>query len=207
MISLARGSSFLALSIWLVGGCGTSTPAAPNGGDTSTGGDSSSGAESSSSSGALPAESSSTGPDLAWPPDDGITECMRTCEGPFDCCPAGSEGSCPGAYPYNIDCIEGLCVPGRCESDDECPAADPPLSCRPVGGLPTCVTLCDDDPTVCMQPNTGFSCSAQTDEGEGYCFERCDSGFVPCANQTCDPDSGRCVCSSSGQCLNGWQCA
>jgi hypothetical protein len=203
---LARPARLLA--VWLAGtagSCGT-IESPPETGTTTTSTSSTGEVDAtSSSSGAVP-----TGTDestsIVWPPDDGITECIRTCDGPFDCCPAGSAGSCPGAYPWNIDCVDGLCVPGQCESDADCPAAEPPQACRPVDGLRTCVTLCDADPDVCLQPDTGLACSAATDEGESHCFESCDSPNVFCGNQSCDAQSGRCVCRDSGQCLAGWVC-
>ena len=174
---------------------------------TSTGDPQSSGEKgATSSSSGVPPMATDESTSIAWPEGDGITECIRTCDGPFDCCPAGSEGSCPGAYPWNLDCIAGLCVPGQCESDADCPAGDPPQACRAVNGLRICVTLCDADPEVCTQPNTGLACSATTDEGEGYCFESCDSPNVFCGNQSCDAQSGHCVCRDSGQCLSGWVC-
>jgi hypothetical protein len=166
------------------------------------------GASSTSSSGESTSDSADeSSTSLTWPPDDGITQCIRGCDGPFDCCPAGSEGSCPGPYPWNLDCIDGLCVPGQCTSDADCATADPAQACRAVDGLQICVTLCGDDPTVCTQPNTGLACSGATDEGDAYCFESCDSAGVFCGNGSCDAESGRCVCRDGGQCLNGWVCA
>lgn len=190
-------------------GCADPTPS-PQTGTTSSGGSSTSdqGASSTSSSGESTSDSADeSSTSLTWPPDDGLTECIRGCDGPFDCCPAGSEGSCPGPYPWNLDCIDGLCVPGQCTSDADCPTADPAQACRAVDGLQICVTLCGDDPTVCTQPNTGLACSGATDEGDAYCFESCDSPGVFCGNESCDAESGRCVCRDGGQCLNGWVCA
>jgi hypothetical protein len=191
-------------------GCSDAMPSSETG-TTSAAGSSSgelegSSSSSSSSSGASAGDGSSS-TTLVWPPDDGISECIRTCEGPFDCCPAQSAGSCPGPYPWNLECIDGLCVPGQCTTDADCPAtAGPAQVCRPVDGLRICVTPCADDPNACVQSDTALACSAMTDEGEAYCFRSCDQPDVFCGSQSCDPQSGRCVCRDGGQCINGWVC-
>ena len=189
-----------------VGACGDETSTSDADASSSGAGSSSSEGSSSSSAAAGDSTTAAGSTTLVWPPDDGLTQCIRTCDGPFDCCPAGSEGSCPGPYPWNVDCIDGLCVPGQCASDSDCPTSGPLRACRAVDGLRMCVTLCDDDPEVCAQPDTGLACSGVTDEGASYCAEHCDGPNVFCGNQSCDLESGQCVCTDSGQCIAGWVC-
>jgi hypothetical protein len=139
--------------------------------------------------------SSSTGP----PPGDGILECTETCTVPLDCCLPGTVG-CPGAYPYNVDCRDGVCVPAFCVENDECTVAGE--ECHVVRGVATCVMPCAADPE-CTAPST---CAGSTDDGIAFCFERCDAPGVFCGNETCDPTTGLCLCTSSGQCQFNEDC-
>jgi hypothetical protein len=141
-------------------------------------------------------DSSTTGP----PPGDGVLECIEICTVPLDCCLPGTVG-CPGAYPYNVECRDGVCTPPHCMADDECPNAGD--LCRDVRSVATCVTPCADDSAACTAP---AACVGTTDEGLTFCFERCDAPGVFCGNQTCDADTGLCVCTSSGDCPNNQEC-
>lgn len=156
---------------------------------------------SSSGSTGLGGGEESTGEAIEWPPPDGLNLCMRECEGPWDCCPAGSTGQCPGGYPYNFECFGGYCVPASCESSDEC--ADG-ASCEIVDGIAQCVNVCQGDEDCAGTPATP-TCAGTSDAGMGYCIEHCEVSGVFCGNTSCDPDSGRCVCEP-GQCLAGWSC-
>lgn len=162
-----------------------------------------------SSSGApmpdLPAGSESTGPAWPLPTDDDLLQCVRTCEGPWDCCPPGSEGQCPGTeYPYDYMCIDGLCAFPPCVGDDDCPNAGE--VCRPIRGAPRCVLPCDGDDAPCAAVEPEQTCSGLTDDGQSYCFAHCSTPGVFCGNQTCDQASGECVCTSAGQCQVDWDC-
>jgi len=137
------------------------------------------------------------------PPGDGILQCTEVCTVPLDCCVFGTAG-CPGAYPYNVDCRDGVCVPPHCVEDDECTGAGE--VCRPVRGVATCVTPCADDPEVCTPLGASLACVGTTDDGVSICFERCDEPGVFCGNPTCDPETGLCVCTSSGQCQVNHEC-
>ena len=142
-----------------------------------------------------------TGEAIQWPPDDGLDLCMRECEGPWDCCPAGSTGQCPGTYPYNFECLGGYCVPAACESSAECTDGG---SCEIVDGIAQCVHVCTGDGDCAATPDTP-TCGAMTEAGMGYCIEHCEVAGTFCGNTTCDPASGRCVCEQ-GQCIAGWSC-
>lgn len=136
----------------------------------------------------------------------GPSVCRRTCELPSQCCPPGQAG-CPSLeYPFNYDCVDGLCVPPTCSSDAECEAALVGTSCHPVGGLPVCVVACDDDPDKCSQPNSGQACVGTADDGAMYCMEPCNSGFVDCGVSVCDEQSGLCVCNDDDQCAFDFGC-
>ena len=135
----------------------------------------------------------STGPSWPLPTDDDLLTCVRNCELPADCCPAGSAGQCPsGTYPYNYSCIDGLCVFPPCLADTDCLGAG--------------VLLCDGDDAPCMAVESHLTCSGTTDDGLGYCFEHCATPGVFCGNQTCDQQTGECVCTDVGQCQADWQC-
>ncbi len=138
------------------------------------------------------------------PTDDDVLTCVRSCEGPWDCCPPETAGLCPGvAYPYNYMCIEGVCVSPPCTADADCPGDGE--QCLLVGGGPRCVLPCTDD-IPCQAADSTLTCSAVTDEGAGYCFAHCDNSGVFCGNQTCDSRSGLCLCTGEGQCQSSWLC-
>ncbi len=145
-------------------------------------------------------ESSSTGP----PPGDGILQCTEVCTVPLDCCLPGTPG-CPGAYPFNVDCVDGVCTRPHCEGDEDC--TGDVERCLPVRNVATCVTPCagDGDP-ACLPLGTSWTCEGTTDEGETYCVERCDAPGVFCGNETCDAATGLCVCTESGDCPSNEEC-
>lgn len=173
----------------------------PSDGTTTTG-------DASSSSGSmpdLPAGDESTGPGWPLPTQDDLLTCVRTCELPADCCPANTAGLCPGVtYPYNYACIEGLCVFPPCLADDDC-LGDGEV-CQLVRGFPTCVLPCEGDDGVCAAIDEDQTCSGVSDDGVSYCFTHCSTPGVFCGNESCDPATGECVCTSSGQCQSSWEC-
>ncbi len=138
------------------------------------------------------------------PMGDGILQCTRTCEVPFDCCLPDMPG-CPGAYPNNVACVDGFCRSVGCTSDADCTGQLAGQVCREVRGVPRCVTLCTDD-TPCAIPGPGGACVGMTDDGETTCFTRCDAPGEFCGSTTCDPASGLCVCATSGVCQVDWEC-
>jgi hypothetical protein len=74
-----------------------------------------------------------------------------------------------------------------------------------VRGVAKCVMPCDDD-DACTRPNSAAACVGTTDDGIAICFERCDAPGVFCGNETCDPATGSCVCTSSSQCQFNEEC-
>jgi hypothetical protein len=154
-----------------------------------------------------PATSSTTAPastdasteSTGAPVGDGIKWCVETCTVPAECCLPGTP--CPGPYPNNVACVDGLCTPAACADDSECAAVDPASVCRDVRGTPTCIVPCRG-PDDC----TTGTCDGVDDAGTGFCFVRCDAPGQFCGNQTCDAATGLCVCASDGQCLSDWVC-
>jgi hypothetical protein len=131
--------------------------------------------------------------------------CQNDCELPSDCC-APDDPGCPSVvYPGNFGCVDGVCVPPACESDEECENAFPGTTCHRAFGNPQCVRLCDEDPTICDETQT--ACSGMTDAGLAYCRETCnEGGTLQCFTTTCDEASGLCLCEP-GQCPTGAICA
>lgn len=170
-----------------VGASSSSTTAA----DASTG---------SSSSGGAAGSSSSTGE----PAPEGPPVCTRDCELPSDCC-RPDDPDCPSAiYPGNFGCVNGVCVPPACRSDEECDAVFPGTTCQAIFGHPQCVVVCNDD-TPCEGDE--MACMGQTDDGQGYCRESCvDAGVLACPTTTCDEATGLCLCEL-GDCPTGEICA
>lgn len=197
--------ALLAAGLWAVSGCPAEEDPQPSA-DTSPGStlEATNTTEAPTSTGAA---DETTGPAWPLPTDDDLLTCVRTCEGPWDCCPPNTMGLCPGpAYPYNYMCIDGLCATPPCVADDDCLEADE--RCLTVRGAPQCVRPCegsgDDDP--CPAIASDMTCSGVDDEGQSFCFAHCDNTGVFCGNTSCDSQTGVCVCSSAGQCQSNWDC-
>jgi hypothetical protein len=177
----------------LVLGCEASSP--PSGSsDTGT----STSVSTTSTSTSADASSSESGP----PPGDGILQCVEMCEVPSECCIPGLP--CPGPYPNNVDCQDGLCVEPKCVDDAECDEAAAGTVCRVVRGNPSCVIPCTDD-APCTAAALG-ACVGTDDVGGSFCFIRCDAPGEFCGNETCDAASGLCTCTSDGNCQSDWLC-
>lgn len=194
-------ATFAGLALVLASACTEDREPAPSAGSTSTTG----AGESSGSSSSSGAADESTGPGWPLPTDDDLLTCVRSCEFPSDCCPPDSTGLCPGGFPFNYMCIEGLCVAPPCMADDECTGAGE--VCRPVRGLPSCVLPCDGDDAPCMAADPDLTCMGMTDDGDAYCFAHCSTPGGSCGIQLqCDEASGECVCAGEGQCQTNWLC-
>lgn len=129
--------------------------------------------------------------------------CAKSCETAADCCPEDAPAgapACPGAYPRNWGCDEGLCVPPRCEADADCTIPGR-TSCRLLGGLASCVHDCSAD--------------ADCDEGDvsagglgsaSVCSQAADDGTPFCGppSPLCDDDTD-CLAPGS-HCLDGERC-
>ncbi|MCA9656642.1 MAG: hypothetical protein H6712_05425 [Myxococcales bacterium] len=195
--------TWLAIAVLVVIGCKDDRDPPPQ--QASTG--SSTGSDGNGSTFVAPpdmAAAESTGPGWPLPTDDDLLTCVRSCEGPWDCCPPNSAGVCPGpGYPYNYMCIQEMCVFPPCTADSDCPNAGE--RCLEVAGWPTCVLPCDGD-EPCMAVASDQSCSATADDGSSYCFAHCSNPSVFCGAGSCDEASGKCVCTSDGQCQASWVC-
>ncbi|MEM7160560.1 MAG: hypothetical protein AAF799_47425 [Myxococcota bacterium] len=194
----------LAAGLWAASGCPTNEGESP---ESTPPPDSTLEATNTTEAPTSTGAADSTGPGWPLPTDDELLTCVRTCEGPWDCCPPNTQGLCPGpAYPYNYMCIDGLCVTPPCVADSDC--LDESEQCVSVRGAPRCVRLCDgpgdDDP--CPAIESDQTCSGVDDEGQTFCFAHCDNTGVFCGNTTCDSATGECVCSSKGQCQSNWDC-
>ena len=78
----------------------------------------------------------------------------KPCTVPEDCCEGSQPGipsACDGpleageerSYPNRWSCISDVCVNDGCANDSDCVLPD--LSCVQVGGVGTCVPVCNDD--------------------------------------------------------------
>ena len=200
MRAVARLSS---IALLLLSACAEDRQPPPSDGTTTTA------AATGSSSGEpmpdLPASDESTGPGWPLPTEDELLQCVRTCEGPWDCCPPGTEGQCPGTtYPNNYTCVEGVCVFPPCLEDDDCLGEGE--ACVLVRGYPRCVLPCDGDDAPCAAVQAEQTCAGTSDDGQAYCMAHCSTAGVFCGNQSCDQESGECVCTSAGQCQVDWDC-
>jgi hypothetical protein len=141
--------------------------------------------------------------------------CAKQCEVPADCCPDDApEGApeCPGAYPRNWGCEEGLCVTPRCETDADCTEG----ACRATDGVSSCVRTCSADADCEPEPDPehddGISgglgsiaatCSATSDDGTRICageIPPCESDDDCLAPGSHCLGDGRCGCRADDDC-------
>ena len=137
------------------------------------------------------------------PPVDALPQCRKACDVPAMCCPPGSEG-CPSSdYPFNFGCVDNVCTDAECSGDGDC---DDGFSCVTFEGKSQCLVTCGAG-SDCTAAGADAECIGILDDGSGYCLESCVGNPVACGNATCDEASGRCTCSSSEQCIVGFECA
>ncbi len=123
--------------------------------------------------------------------------CAKRCAVASDCCPPGVAG-CPGEYPQNYDCVDGLCSAPHCTLDAHCGSLAGtqglPLSCVAIGGRFGCTERCasQDD---CHGPTT---CDGRADDGGAICrWSATCSADRPClGNLHCMGGSCRCLLDS-----------
>ncbi len=164
---------------------GTSSSSGAGGG--STGATSGSGATSGAGGAGGTTASTGSGNEFGY--------CGKTCSMDVDCCPAGLP-NCPGAYPYNYSCADGICASPTCSSNEEC-AIIPNAECHPIAGNGSCFVPCavDDD---CV---ADLVCSGQADDGTKYCTTTATGcsmdvdchGYGKCF-------TGACRCQSDADC-------
>jgi len=183
--------------IFFVGACAADGESTSSSASTSSSSSSTSTSTSTSSTTTAPADTS-TGE-----PGDGLFQCVEMCEVPSECCVPGLP--CPGPYPNNVDCQNGLCVPPICVEDADCEAAAAGTVCRSVRDHMACVIPCTDD-APCTAAALGACVGTDDDDGGSFCFVRCDAPGQFCGNQVCDAASGLCTCNSDGNCQSDWVC-
>jgi hypothetical protein len=198
---------------------GDSSSGGSSSGESSTG-ESSSGESSSSSSEpgsdtsaatqpttASSSESSSTGESDSETDTDGDDPqyCLQECMAAADCCPDGVD-DCPGEYPWNVSCTDGLCEFGGCTGDDDCFFVEG-LECEDLGDVFACVPLCEADDD-CLE-DFGETCTGMTEDGQTFCRVPfvCGSDDDCQGFGVCDLDTGSCVCTGARHCPDGWDCA
>ncbi len=147
------------------------------------------------------ASSSGAADDSSGGAPAGPPVCTKMCTFPGECCPPGAEG-CPSTeYPFNYTCPETLCILTGCQSDEDCGG----LTCLTVFGVGECVQTCAAD-ADCAGVSDIAVCTGVDDAGASYCLEPCNAPGMSCGNMDCDETTGRCTCSSSGQCIVGFEC-
>jgi hypothetical protein len=151
--------------------------------------------------------SSSTGEtDSATETDgDDPQYCLQQCSEAADCCPQGID-DCPGQWPWNYECVDGICRNGGCSGDDDC-AIIQGTSCESLDGFMACVPLCNAD-SDCLE-DVGETCSGVTDDGETFCLYPggCRSDDDCQGFGVCDSETGACVCDDATVCPKGYDCA
>lgn len=200
-----RTAAWLAIAVLSASACAEDRQPPPSGEGSSTG--SAEGSGSTGATAATPDVGAAESSDSGWPlpTEDDILQCVKGCEVPHDCCPPNTTGTCPSpGYPFNFQCIEGLCVAPPCTGDDDC--TNEGEACRVIRGASRCVVPCDGDDAPCTAVASDLSCSGVADDQSLYCFAHCENPGVFCGNQTCDPATGECVCTSSGMCQVDWEC-
>ncbi|MDI3292089.1 hypothetical protein QHF83_52750, partial [Polyangium sp. 15x6] len=126
--------------------------------------------------------------------------CGKSCAMPADCCQGAP--NCPGDYPFNYTCDNGVCGPGQCATDMECTfgGALPNNKCVAENGLKTCVTPCTAD-ADCTMP---LKCIGEDDSGAKYCTSEATGGCMSDADCNgygkCNTTSKACECSADADC-------
>jgi hypothetical protein len=130
---------------------------------------------------------------------------LPTCSDAVDCC--GGVAVCEasiGTYPFNYECVDGVCHYPGCANDDQCnDNLGPGWICAQHDGYGGCELPCVTDATCEDSFLTDFVC---LDNGAG----RLTCQIPPCANDSdcfpgaaCDVPSGYCVparCTSDSDC-------
>lgn len=144
--------------------------------------------------------------------------CAKKCSKAADCCPEGAT-NCPGPYPLNFACDDGLCKAPQCTKDADCAAIESGLICRSVDGFTGCARSCETN-ADCTEPKT--ACTGRSDDGARICvIDPCvtdaDCGSLHCQSNHfcgCNTDAecgggknkcigGTCGCGADGDCQPG----
>src|SRR5690606_21638893 len=142
--------------------------------------------------------------------------CAQACEEAADCCPAGVP-DCPGDYPLNYECTDGLCTSPGCSTNDQCTAGGflEDWGCFNVdfgsGDYGLCAEACEVDADCDTAGFDGYTCTGESDDGT-YCVppavevDPCETD-EDCALGVCQ-DDGTCACTTTDDCsqLEGYVC-
>ncbi|MDC3952344.1 hypothetical protein [Polyangium jinanense] len=129
--------------------------------------------------------------------------CGKSCAMPADCCPMGVP-NCPGNYPNNWTCDDGVCGPPQCTGDADCTfgGAAPDFKCFTINDYKTCAEGCAADADCPM--NT--KCIGEDDNGAKYCSAEpmMTGGCMADADCNgygkCNTASGVCECAADADC-------
>lgn len=129
--------------------------------------------------------------------------CGKSCTKPADCC-APNAMNCPGAFPYNMPCDNGVCGPPQCTSDADCTfgGVAPDYKCLTENGLKVCAVDCMTD-ADCTMP---LKCIGQDDNGVKYCNAEpmmtggCMTDMDCNGYGKCNTSSGFCECTVDTDC-------
>lgn len=183
-------SAILALPAFFFAACGEEDAHPPAGSGSSSSGSGTTVGSGSGTTGSGGSSSTSgtggSGSDLGY--------CGLKCGVDADCCPA-ADPNCPGAYPHNWTCPDGICRAPECKSTQDCTLAN--TECHPTNGFGICFTPCLTD-TDCV---ANLTCTGQADDGAKFCT-------TTQAGCTIDDDChgygkcffGACRCKLDGDC-------
>lgn len=130
--------------------------------------------------------------------------CQAMCAEAVDCC--NGAPNCPGDYPLNYECVDGLCESGGCADDMDCMIIMG-TSCLEVNGFPLCVPTCESDDDCLTE--FGETCTGMADSGEMICEIEpvgCKSDEDCFGFGTCDVATGVCSCADTTECPKGYEC-
>lgn len=128
--------------------------------------------------------------------------CQLGCAEAVDCCPMGAM-DCPGDYPNDWSCTDGVCEFGGCTADEQCTVggALPDWKCLKGEVADFCGLPCEDD-----APCEAFTltCVGAAADGTKFCSTDAPAGCTKdeeCGGfGVCNVDTGACECSDDGEC-------
>lgn len=137
--------------------------------------------------------------------------CAKACSVTSDCC-AAQDPSCPGDYPRNFACENGLCRAPRCETDADCAellGVSDSAVCRERGGFRSCMRACtSDDDCAAVGGLAAGTCSGRADDGTLICAATTGGSSLGCTTDEDCPggrhcQSGTCGCEQDEECRPG----
>lgn len=136
--------------------------------------------------------------------------CAKACLVTADCCPT-ADTSCPGDYPHNYACENGLCRAPYCQTDSDCKlllgdAGAANLVCRTLGGHVGCTLSCAADADCSSIGGlSGGTCTGKADDGTRICAIPPGTTTLGCKSDADCPagrhcQSGTCGCEEDSEC-------